>query len=790
MRPSQAVLRDIVLVGGGHSHVGVLRQFGMKPEPGVRLTLISATLDTPYSGMLPGYVAGHYSFEQVHIDLPRLAAWAGARFIHDEAVGLDLAAGRVLLADRPSMAFDLCAINVGSTPNRAGVSGAAEHAVPVKPIPQFNARWLALLQRVRAQPGALSIAVVGGGAGGVELCLAMQHRLRHERQAAGGDPESLSFHLFTQSAQVLPTHNAWVQRRFVQVLAERGVVLHLEAPVTQVTAQGLWASSPKGPAQLWPADEVVWVTQAGGPAWLQGSGLLLDAQGFVSVNASLQASDPRVFASGDVASFTDRPLEKAGVFAVRMGQPLADNLRRQARGGPLLTWRPQRRWLALISTGDRHAVASRGAIGFAGDWVWRWKDAIDQRFMRRFNSWPAQPMALPVQHESAPPVALSPAERVQHHAAQAMRCGGCGAKVGASLLHRAMADVLGAGDARRAQHPDVLIGLDAPDDAAVVRVPRGQALVHSIDFFRAFIDDPYLFGQIAANHALGDLYAMGARPHTATAVLTVRPGLDSKVQEQIRQLMTGALRVLEAADCALVGGHSAEGQELAMGFAVTGLVSADLVGLMRKTGLQAGDALVLTKPLGTGVLMAAQAMAAQVPGFRGAWVVQALQAMCHSNQDAAQVLAQHGAVACTDVTGFGLAGHLVEMLQASKPALLAELDLQALPLLAGAQHCAAAGVVSSLFDANRQWAQALLEDAAGAEPARQALLFDPQTAGGLLAGVPAHRVPACMAALAQAGYGQASVIGWVKLKGEGDGDGARDPLLRLLPAQAPDGEAS
>ncbi len=793
MRPSPAVLRDIVLVGGGHSHVGVLRHFGMKPEPGVRLTLISATLDTPYSGMLPGYVAGHYSFEQVHIDLPRLAAWAGARFVHDEAVGLDLAAGRVLLADRPAMAFDLCAINVGSTPQVAGVPGAAQHAVPVKPIPQFNARWLALLQRVRAQPGALTIAVVGGGAGGVELCLAMQHRLRRERQATGGDPETLRFHLFTQSKQVLPTHNAWVQRRFAQVLAERGVVLHLEAPVSQVTAQGLWAQSPNSPAQLWPADEVVWVTQAGGPAWLQASGLLLDAQGFVSVNASLQASDARVFASGDVASFTDRPLEKAGVFAVRMGQPLADNLRRHARGEPLRTWRPQRRWLALISTGDRHAVASRGAIGFAGDWVWRWKDAIDQRFMRRFNTWEAQRMAqeaLPMQQAGTPQVALSVAERAQMKAAQSMRCGGCGAKVGASLLHQALADVLGTSDAARAKHPDVLIGLNAPDDAAVVRVPPGQALVHSIDFFRAFIDDPYLFGQIAANHALGDLYAMGARPHTATAVLTVPPGLDAEVQEQIRQLMAGALRVLDAADCALVGGHSAEGQELALGFAVTGLVDADLSGLMRKTGLQAGDALVLTKPLGTGVLMAAYATAAQVPGFRGAWAMEALQAMCRSNRAAAQVLAQQGVVACTDVTGFGLAGHLAEMLQAATPALGAELDMQALPLLAGAEHCAAAGVTSSLYGANRQWAQALLDDADWAhradraDVARHALLFDPQTAGGLLAGVPAHRVQSCMAALAQAGDVQASVIGWVKTNDEGG------PVLRLRPAPAAGAVAS
>jgi selenide,water dikinase len=171
----QPILRDIVLIGGGHSHVGVLRRFGMQPEPGVRLTVICNTVETPYSGMLPGYIAGHYSFEEVHIDLPRLAALAGARFYHDEVIGIDRASSKVLCRDRPPVAFDLCSINVGSTPQMARVPGAAQYAVPVKPIPGFHERWLALLGRVRLNPGRTTIALVGGGAGGVELTLAMQY---------------------------------------------------------------------------------------------------------------------------------------------------------------------------------------------------------------------------------------------------------------------------------------------------------------------------------------------------------------------------------------------------------------------------------------------------------------------------------------------------------------------------------------------------------------------------------------------------------------------------------------
>jgi len=182
--PSSPVLRDIVLVGGGHSHVGVLRMFGMKPLPGVRLTLICTDMDTPYSGMLPGYIAGHYGFDEVHIDLGRLAAFAGARMIHGEVTGLkrntDGSGGQVLVRGRPAIPYDWVSINTGSTPQVQQVQGAEQNAVPVKPIFRFNQRWLALLERVRKHHGRMTIAVVGGGAGGVELTLAMQYRLRHE----------------------------------------------------------------------------------------------------------------------------------------------------------------------------------------------------------------------------------------------------------------------------------------------------------------------------------------------------------------------------------------------------------------------------------------------------------------------------------------------------------------------------------------------------------------------------------------------------------------------------------
>ena len=754
----QPVLRDIVLVGGGHSHVGVLRSFAMVPIPGVRLTLICTDVHTPYSGMLPGYVAGHYSFDEVHIDLARLAIFTGARLYRGEVVGIDRATRHVICRDRPAVPYDLLSINIGSTPRVNLVSGGLAEVLPVKPIRGFNQRWLALLERVRATTGydarPITIAVVGGGAGGVELLLAMQWRLQNERRSVGRDPETLRFHLLTNGEDILPTHARHIRLKFMSILAARGVTVHLQSEVTEVGSG--WLKVGQSAPLL--VDEIVWVTNAGGATWLGDTGLELDQGGFIRVNDTLQTlNDPNIFAAGDIASMVHFPLEKAGVFAVRQGKPLAENLRHAVLGEPLRRYRPQRRWLALISTGDRYAVASRGWFGVAGAWVWRWKNGIDRRFMAKFSEFPPMDETSAAFDEVAhggSPITLDETEAKQAISAVAMRCGGCGAKVGASLLSRAL------GRLEVVNRPDVLIGLASPDDAAVIRVPPGKAAVQTVDFFRAFIDDPYLFGQIAANHALGDIFAMGGEAQSATAIATIPPGLEAKVEDTLFQMMSGAVKVLNEAQCALVGGHTGEGHELAMGFAINGWVDESLGGVLRKGGMQAGQALILTKPLGTGTLFAALARGAA----KGRWIDGALASMLRSNRLGAQCLREFGATACTDVTGFGLLGHLVEMTRPS--GVDVELHLKDLPLLDGAVGTCAAGILSSLQDDNVRLRRAIVNQDRWVDDPRYPLLFDPQTAGGLLASVPAERAGACIEALHGLGYRDAVVVGRVLPSGD------------------------
>lgn len=336
-------------MGGGHSHAIALRQFGLHPVSNVQITLISEAEDTPYSGMLPGHVAGFYSYEDCHINLRSLCEFAKAQLIIDRAIGLNLEQHRVL-CEQAEVPFDLLSIDIGSTPN---MPERAE-GIGAKPIAKFLKWWDQF-----AEEEHKSLAIVGGGTGGVELALNMQHRC-----------PNLAIHLFQRDRELLPTHNAWVRRQFQQILTERGIQLDLGKTIQRSTD----------------CDATVWVTHASAANWVEHSGLAVDEQGFILVNDALQSvSHPEVFAAGDIATMIHYDRPKAGVFAVRQGKPLFENLRAVLEGRALKPYRPQKRYLSLIGTGDGVAVASYGILGWRSRWLWRMKDFIDRAFMNQFK---------------------------------------------------------------------------------------------------------------------------------------------------------------------------------------------------------------------------------------------------------------------------------------------------------------------------------------------------------------------------------------------------------------------
>jgi selenide,water dikinase len=372
--------KEIVLAGGGHAHVHVLMAFAARPEPGVRITLISRGPLMPYSGMLPGVIAGLYAAEEAHVDLRQLAAETGATFVEAEVVGLDRIQKRVVLAEGRSVSYDLLSLDVGISPELAGIDGAAEHAIAVKPIGAFLQKLDTLLARCRHADGSRRITVIGGGAGGVELLLSLRTRILLEAETAGMDPDTFSFALATEG-EILRTHNRSVRSAFRRIFAERGITLQEHSAVMRVRPGHVEL---KNGANI-SSDEVLITTGAAAPAWFRATGLALDDAGFLATAPTLQVLNDRdVFAAGDCATLVESPREKAGVFAVRAGPPLARNLRRHARGKNLRPWRPQRRHLAIISTGERYGIASRGRFKTEGAWVWRVKDWIDRRWMQQY----------------------------------------------------------------------------------------------------------------------------------------------------------------------------------------------------------------------------------------------------------------------------------------------------------------------------------------------------------------------------------------------------------------------
>ena len=480
--------RDLVLIGGGHAHVAVIRGLAMHPIAGVRLTVISRDSMTPYSGMLPGFLAGHYSHMECHVDLQRLCRFADARFFHTAAAGIDPVARQIICAERPPVSYDLLSIDIGSAPSRFGISDAASLAIPVKPVDDFLRQLERLETAILEHTHEYRIAIIGGGAGGTELCMALRHRLRSRITAQGGNPDRLHFSIVSNSASLLPHHAPRVYRRMQKAVIDAGISLHLMRRVTGVDASGITLSDGARLA----CDAAILTTHASAPSWLNETGLSLDARGFIQVHETLESvSHPGVFAAGDIAAMKTRNLDKSGVYAVRQGPALLKNLRLSAQLKPRIPFHPQPRTLALISTGRQNAIASWGPLAVEGEWVWRVKDWIDRRWMKKYQQLPEIP-DLVITGASDP---------------DAMQCGGCGAKLPSDILHEALAAI------KQIVPPDILTGLDAPDDAAIIAPPEGKLLVQTVDQFRSFLDDPYLFGRITANHCLNDIYAMGASPH-------------------------------------------------------------------------------------------------------------------------------------------------------------------------------------------------------------------------------------------------------------------------------------
>jgi len=732
--------RDLVLVGGGHAHVQVLRDFARNPPRRARLTLVVDTPIAVYSGMVPGFVAGQYRREDLEIDVLPLARRAGARVFLAPMTGLDMQRRRIRLAGRPSIPFDVASLDVGSMVAGFDLPGVRERALPTRPIGAF----VQLVEEVatRAQPGPrgghpLRLLIVGGGAGGVEIAFTLLARL-----GRGGAEARAT--LLSGGSRILADYPESLVRRVLRRARASGI--DVRNGVRAVAAEAGVLVCGDGARE--PFDLLVWVTGAVASRALAGIELPKDERGFLRTRSTLEVEGcDGLFATGDCAHLVDFPrTRKAGVYAVRQGPVLAANLKAALDGGRLGRYRPQSDFLTLLNMGDGTAIGGKWGVSFEGSWVMRLKDRIDRRFVRQFQV---------LDTRGAPAEAF----REPPSMSAAMLCGGCAAKLGQTALHRALSRL----DPPR-RDPAVVLGLEAPDDAAAVVSPSGDVIVSSLDAFPAFTDDPYLVGQVGAVNAVSDLLAKGVAPRHALALVAL-PGGESpeQAEESLVQVLSGARAALDSLGVTLLGGHTTTASDLLVGFSVDGI--ADPRGsLLRMSGLRPGDRLILTKRLGTGVLFHADGRGEA----RGPWIQAALASMLQPNLAAARVAREAGATAATDVTGFGLAGHLAEMLRAS--GVSAVLDVGALPALPGALELLARGLRSTSHAANERGGRNIVIGSDAVAHPKLPLLFDPQTSGGLVFGVPAERAAFALERLRAAGDDAAAIIGSVA---PGRADGSR-----------------
>lgn len=712
--------RELVLIGGGHAHVQLLRRWMMEPLRDTRVRVVLDTPDAVYSGMVPGNIAGDYRTEELEIDLAPLAARAGASVILAPAIRIDPVKQEIHFDERPPLRYDIASLDVGSSVRGLEIPGVVEHAVATRPIRSLINQIDARLDRL--PEAGIRVNVVGAGAAGIELGFALRARL--------GNRVS-ELRVLGHEAEPLPGYPAAVIHRLRREAGRAGIALRSDAPVDRVAADSITVRGDRIPSDL-----TIWATGAIPPRLIESSDLPKDDRGYVTTDSHLRVMGfDTLFAAGDCAVIATAPwVPRAGVYAVRAGPTLEANLRASVHHEPLRRYRPQRQFLSLINLGEKRALASKWGLVASGAWVWKWKDWIDRRFMAKFQ--------VPRVGEHASP--WFP-EMIMD---EDMACGGCAAKLGPRPLARALS--------RLPEIPSdasVVAGLEPADDAAAVETPRGDVVLATIDAFSAFMDDPWLVGNVAAVNAVSDVLAKGGHARHALAFVNLPEGTESSSEELLFQVLSGVRAALDPLQISLVGGHTTTtGAGLLIGLSVMGGLP-DRASMLGISEGRSGDALILTKPIGSGIVLAGQMRALS----RGRWLQATLANMLENNAAAAEVARKMEATTCTDISGFGLVGHLLEVVEASQCG--AELWLDALPLLPGVEALAGAGVLSTFHAQNATLRSQVDPQGHSGDDPRALALFDPQTSGGLLFSVPPSATAATLQALKDAGVGGAWVIG-------------------------------
>ncbi len=672
---------EIVLWGAGHTNTHIIRMWAMNKVPDARLTCISNFPIATYSGMLPAFLSGQCDRGDIEIDLVQLCKIAGVRLIVDQPTCLSHERQLIHFHQRPPLRYDALSLGIGSIPDIPPEFLHHPSTIAIKPMQTFPTRLLerAILATTSSLKNEkpIRVAIIGAGAAGVEIALSLP-RFFARQQAL--DHCRFSFHLTTRSSEILPGELPKTRLHALRSLGDAGVLVQCNHKPTASQLDGF--------------DLAVWATGAKAPEILTQLNLPTDERGFLLTSPTLQSlGSEHVFAVGDSGSLSSKPTPKAGVYAVRQGPVLWENLRRFVSAQPLLDFKPQRQFLKLLNTADGAAIAQNWSLSLHGK-LWRkLKDYIDGKFMAKFRLTPMEP-----------------------NAGGVMQCSGCGCKLPAAALQ------IGLGPQSQAAVARATVGQAKPaiEDAVEIAGSNGK-LIASTDFFSLPTDDAWLAGRIAAIHSASDILVSGGKPTQLLANVVIPAGDPTAQTHWLSDFQAGAQLEADRMGAVIAGGHTIVGPRAEAGFTVIGTLTGSH---LRKGQLRAGQNLYLTKPLGIGVALAAYGAGRCTAQ---AWM-SAVDAMLQTDHAFPEIAKSLGITAATDVTGFGLAGHLIEMLTTSR--LSAELSASQIPVLGGIEELLASGIRSSLWQANVRSFASQMESPSSLESF--AILFDPQTCGGVL----------------------------------------------------------
>ncbi len=726
---SRLIQTELVLVGGGHANIQVLKSFAMRPIDGLRISLISDVLSAPYSGMLPGFVAGEYEFQEIHINLLHLCNFAGARFIQTKIMSVDTKKRIIYCKNRPNINYDLISINTGITSDFGEINGAEKYAIAVKPISHFLKK-ISKIEKIISSSDQ-SIVIIGSGAAGIELAFALRKKFNKNNiipkitivgSAKRFFPElSLKCHLFL----IKKCSAADIDVRFGQ-------------PVTKVSEKTVTLSTGIKIA----TDFSLIVTGARPSDWLNSTSIRLTHDGYIEVDNSFRSiSDERIFAAGDIAKIKHQPRPRSGVFAVRAGPVLAKNLRLTLNKSPLKSIAQQSNHLSLITLQHDTVMAIWGGFFVSSKWLWPVKKWIDKRFISKFTQLPK------IEGANIRSIMLSKNELVAENdpLLQQVFCAGCGSKAEAQILDSMLPDAVEivvklGGD--RSYLPMVNTLSDASEFFIKSPMEDGQALIQTVDTISQMISDPFIFGRISALHALSDLVVSNAIPLTALSIINIERAKKNIQKSDLTNMLAGAMLEFSKAKIKLIGGHTSQSAENSLGFALTGIARStsnlgDYNKLVKKN--LKDFSIILTKPLGIGLILAANMRnVASEQTYQDC-----VEIMLQSNLKPAEFLWQNGAVAMTDVTGFGLARHLENLIKVLendfKTSAAAQLHFNQIPLIPGAAKILEETLIRSNLNTSNKRAVRHLNKFQCQQTPLSDILFDPQTSGGVLAIVPTSK---------------------------------------------------